>query len=243
MSVSIQSHSATGRNRVVTGKGFDMGQGKNAANAMTAMLLTLMVGFLAACSPPESRSPVVVRAVGPRTQGQAQPDTSNLPGRIYSSASYQHAFEEAVKGLLSTDIRPEYIGYVSATGENGSGVFFGGQVRLVNGSITSGFGGTIANDSHIIIQVRDYIPNMSNVPILPAIQLRAAQGQVSGNYAQIVFYDGYGMVQLTGYIDIQRQLFTGIVKYDNYVLYDGSRPGAAGTLGDFSIPLCSFFAC
>lgn len=221
-----------------------MGQGKNAASTIRALILTLMVGLLAACQPPENKSPVVVRAVGPRVESQpGQPDTSNLPGRVYTNPYYQQAFQEAVIGLLSTDIRPEYIGYVSATGENGSGVFFGGHVKLTSGSVLGGTGGVIAGDSHIVIHVRDHVPQHQNPPPLPAIQLRAAQGQIWGNNVQIVFWDAYGAVELTGQIDAQRQVFTGVMKYDNYILYDGSRPGAAGTLGDFTIPLCSFFAC
>jgi len=221
-----------------------MGQGNKAAGTIKALILTLMVGVLAACQPPENKSPVVVRGVGPRVENQpGQPNTSNLPGRVFANPYYQQAFQEAVVGLLSTDVRPEYIGHVSATGENGSGVFFGGQVKLTSGSILSGAGGVIAGDSHIVIQVRDYVPQHQNAPPLPAIQLRAAQGQVWGNQVQIVFWDAYGAVELSGQIDTQRQVFTGVMKYENYILYDGSSPGAAGTLGDFTIPICSFFMC
>lgn len=221
-----------------------MGQGKSAAGKFKALILTLLVGVLAACQEKDNRSSVVVRAVGPRVQSQtSQPDTSNLQGRIYTDPYYQQGFQEAVVGLLSTDIRPEYIGYVSANGQNGSGVFFGGRVRLTSGSLTTGFGGVIASDSSIVIQVRDYAPQFQNVPPLPAIELKTAQGQISGNDVQIVFWDAYGAIEMRGQIDSARGVFTGVIKYDNNITYDGRQPGAAGNLGNFSIPICSFFAC
>jgi len=77
----------------------------------------------------------------------------------------------------------------------------------------------------------------------PAFTFQKARGQLVGNQAQITFYDSYGEITLNGFLNSAGSTFDGSISYDNNVNFDGSTPGAAGTLGSFSIPVCSFFSC
>jgi hypothetical protein len=150
---------------------------------------------------------------------------------------------------LSTDVLPQYVGQVSASGQGNSGVRFGGRVGLINGSLGSilgGYGGgyaMIAGNSQLIIQVIDYLPQYPDAPLIPPFIFGQAQGQIMGNQAQITFSDRYGQVTLQGYLNMQNNSFEGTISYDNNISIDGSTPGAAGTLGNFSVPICAFFAC
>lgn len=206
------------------------------------MTLLALCFTLTACGEKNNRTAVAMRDAGPRASDQAAIANTSFEGRVFTNSSYQSQFQDVVVGLLSTHVRPEYIGFVSANGQNNSGVTFGGQITLTNGSILNGMGGTIANTSRLAVQVRDYAPQSPDVPAF-LIQLTNAQGLVSGNFVEVTFSDAYGAIMLRGQINTLQRTFTGTMSYDNNVLHDGSRPGAAGTLGDFQIPLCSIFVC
>ena len=84
---------------------------------------------------------------------------------------------------------------------------------------------------------------VAGAPAIPQVMIATASGYVQGNQAVIEFHDNYGAVTLHGTIDTTNNVFTGAMSYDNSVMYDGTSPGAAGTLGTFSIPLCTLFSC
>ena len=208
------------------------------------LLIVAALGLTACQEKKDPRQGITTRGTGPRAANQAAAGGVQLQGRVQADPSYQQYFQDAVNGLLSTDVRPDYIGFVSANGQNNSGVFIGGQIVISGGTLANFNGsGTIASQSRIVIQVRDFFPQMPNAPALPAIALSNAQGSINGNYVEVMFSDGFGSITLSGYIDTYQRVFTGTVKYDNQILYDGSRPGAAGELGDFMIPMCSIFQC
>lgn len=200
---------------------------------------------LAGCQKNEESTPLASRAFGPRGSigSMYGVNSGSLTGRVYSDPNYQQEFQDAVTGFLSTDVNPQYVGLVSAAGQNNSGVFIAGRVVLSSGSLRS-FSGAYADvnpNSSFTIQVRDYSSQYPNAPALPPFTFSRAQGMIQGNQAQITFGDNYGSVTLTGVIN--QNTFDGEITFDNSVTFDGSRPGAAGTLGNFSIPTCSFFSC
>lgn len=211
-----------------------------------AALLVLTIGLSACGDKKDQSQQVSVRGPDPRAaMSAAQAANVNVPGRITADPTYQQEFQLAVTDFLSASIRPDYVGFVSASGQNNSGVFFGGVVNFTNGSLRNGLGAslTVAPNSKIVLQIRDYVQQYPNAPALPPTALGNGQGTVTGTDVQLQFSDQFGTVQLTGTLDTARNMFYGSISYDNNVMYDGTRPGHAGTLGDFQIPICSFFNC
>lgn len=199
---------------------------------------------LAACQNNSGSTPVASRAAGPRITANSANTAaaSTLVGQVYSNATYQSQFQDAATGFLSTDVNPLYVGTISDTGQNNSGVYFSGKVSLA-GMNLSGYTGsaTISGTSTFTIQVRDYVSQYPSTSWIPPFTFYTAQGTLNGSQAQIVFSDSYGSVTLSG--TVSQTTFQGTISYDNGILYDGTRPGAAGTLGNFTIPICSFFVC
>jgi hypothetical protein len=216
-------------------------------SAMKIVGLVLLMASVTACQKDkgslrlETRSGTAGRGATGGMAGQSSGIT--LKGIIYSDAAYQEQFQDNVRGLLSTDIPDDYVGYVSCRAEHNTGVFFGGRVRLTSGNIRNMTGGEsqIDPNSELLIAVYDYFPNAGKLPPIPPLYFKKATGRVSGNRAYIRFEDAYGYIEMEGYFDANR--FRGAIAYDNHVKHDGSRPGAAGVLGDFDIGTCDFFRC
>jgi hypothetical protein len=208
--------------------------------------LIVMVAALACCQKKEGSVNVNSRGVGPRTWASQSMNASGLQlrGKVFSDAYNQSNFEQAVKGFLETDVRPEYIGFVSATpGQNNSGVFFGGRVAPSSGTLRNaqGYNITVASNSRFVIQVFDAWAGNQSTTLIPPFVFSSAQGTISGNQVDITFYDNYGSVTLRGQYD--QSVFRGWMSYDNKIKYDGTQPGAAGELGNFEIATCEFFVC
>jgi hypothetical protein len=162
-------------------------------------------------------------------------------GVFYTDAANQNAYQAAVGGLVSTDLPESSLGYVSARWENGTGVAFGGRIVPANGGVfsTNNWGQqTVASSSQILIIVKH--ANEAQVG-QPRLYFNRASGVVSQTSATIQFSDDYGSVTLQGNFVSTR--FQGSISFDNAVKYDGTRPGAAGTLGAFDIATCDLFKC
>jgi hypothetical protein len=202
---------------------------------------------LTACPSSSGNQASAPAPVGPRTALASTLSASGmqLVGTVSSDAPHQAQFQAAVVGFLSTDLSPSYIGTVNVSPSSTSGVFFGGQVTLSTGSMKSytGQNATISPTSQFAIQVIDSNPSVPNTPAIPAFVFQKAAGTLQGMTAQLQFSDTYGTITMAGTVDTTKNLFTGTMAFDNNVLYDGSTPGHAGNLGNFSIPLCQFFVC
>lgn len=208
--------------------------------------LLLAAALLAGCQRQNNSAPIS-SATGLRfaaNQATAY-NTGSLPGRIYADPSQQAGFQQAAVGFLSTDVPPQYVGMVSAAGTGNSGIRFGGQVGLSSGSLRTydGSYATLDPRSQIIIQVFDQANQYGQVPPIPPLRFSSASGMISGNQVQVTFSDTYGSVTLQGYINTPANTFDGYASYDNNVRWDGSSPGSAGNLGNFTVPLCNFFVC
>ncbi len=184
---------------------------------------------------------------GPRTAAASSLSVSGiqLAGSVTSTTQNQAQFQAAAVGYLSTDVAPNYIGQVSVTPTSTSGIFFGGTVTLAAGSMKgyAGQGATIQSTSQFAIQIIDSNPQVPNTPAIPAFVYTTATGTIQGTTAQLQFSDAYGTITMNGTVDVPNNNFTGTMTFDNNVLFDGTSPGHAGTLGQFTIPLCSFFVC
>jgi hypothetical protein len=223
---------------------------KKTMNMKKVFALGLTLLALAACDKNEGTSTITSRGTGPRISsanaaGGAYASGVQMQGVVKSDASNQNSFQEAVVGFLSTDVQASYIGYVSATGQYNSGVLIGGRVNLASGSLRTLGGGQspVASNGRFQIQVIDYNPQYPNAAPIPPFIFTRADGYVSGNSAQITFSDSYGSVMLQGTLDSVSGRFVGQISYDNNVNIEAGQQGAAGTLGDFAIPICSFFVC
>jgi hypothetical protein len=223
----------------------------NDLNMKKTLVLAFTMLALAACDKNVGSTTVTSRGMGPRTAlaqsmgYNQQLGSAQLQGIVRSDPSNQSGFQDAVVGFLSTDVKPEYVGTVSAAGQYNSGVWFGGRVALASGSLRTMGGGQVpvSSNGQFQIQVIDFTPQYPNAPRIPPFTFSHADGYVSGNTAEITFSDSYGSVTLSGTIDSTSNRFVGQMSYDNNVNIDSSQQGAAGVLGDFAIPICSFFVC
>lgn len=210
------------------------------------LILALALVSLAACQKKDDSTSVNTMGRYPRGglnqmyANGADPRTQ-MAGTVKVDPSYQDQFQEAVRGLLSTALPEDYVGYVSAVGAYNTGVFFGGRV-IVQRSGPQGLSGAmsvIAPNSQIMVLVKDYFQNQSSSQPIP-IYLSNATGEINGNSVHLVFQDQLGTIELEG--EYNQSTFEGDMYYDNYKHYSGGTP-AAGVLGHFSIPTCQFFVC
>ena len=194
--------------------------------------------------------------VGIQTRGDANPRALGQPGgttptngltytgKVTADPTYQDLFNTLVRYFMAASLNPDYVGYVSATASNNTGVFVGGRIDLAGGQPLKATNGTIqvASSSELIVGVFDHWDKQTNLaPLPPAYFKGGASGTINGNSADIIFQDAYGTVELKGTFDSTN--FTGTFSFDTQQLYDGSGQGHAGDLGTFKIPTCQFFRC
>ena len=191
-----------------------------------------------------SSSNMTVRATGARAAaGQSVADSSILlNGNITNNFNQQTVFQAAVAGLMSDEMPPSYLGFVSDQNGSGTGLLFGGRVTLAEGSMSNYSGtGTVLQTSALRIRIADSVGGALGLSPLPDIYMQNAVGSLIGNTADIRFYDADGYIEFQGQFDAS--MFTGQVTYMNMHNYDGTTPGSSGVLGQFSIPTCSVFVC
>ena len=162
----------------------------------------------------------------------------SLPGRV--TDGNQSSFYYAAQGLVSAQIPENALCGVSAQGQGGTGVFFGGQVRL-SGNPSSG--NASVQQGSLIVGVYDSCvgqmdPQTGRAADPIGIGLNHVQGNVNGNNVQLEFSDDAGSIMLNGYVS--GGVFTGVFSYVNRYHVDGGD-GAVGTLGTFQVPACQFF--
>lgn len=208
--------------------------------------LLAIAAVVSGCS--EKDDKVAIQTVGPRSgpamQQQANMSGLSLAGQVLANDSDQERFNDSVRGFMNASLPEEYVGYVSATGRNNTGVFFGGRVFFTTGGglgATNGARMDIANNSQLLVEVHDAFPNQTNIDPLPAVYLVTGSGYVSGNTARLRFEDNEGFVELQGSLD--QSTFRGTMVYENYRRYNSNEAGGQGTLGTFQIPTCQFFQC
>jgi hypothetical protein len=212
-----------------------------------AALLMISVVALVGCQEANKGSVPVDSRVGyPRTTGGYPTNASQsglqLNGVVYTDSTYQNEFNEAVRDFMEASVDDRsYVGYVSASSSNDTGVYIGGRVALQGGqSISSGGQGNIDPRSQLVVGVFDAWPDLGKVPSLPQPYFTQAQGVIQGNQAQIRFSDDNGWVEMVGTFDANT--FSGTFSYDVQRTATG-QTGHAGQMGQFEIPTCKFFVC
>ncbi|MBL7689840.1 MAG: hypothetical protein JNJ49_17525 [Bdellovibrionaceae bacterium] len=204
------------------------------------------LAVLGGCTKQDGATPITTsgRGVSP-TGSAALANGRTLNGWVFSPGN-QDLFQEAVVGLVDAKAPADYVGFVSADA-NGTGVFIAGKVELQSGAlnVSSSTRMNVRSDSALVIAVYDEYTGRTaqdGKKVEPfAFDYNQASGTVSGNTVNLRFTGATGTVTMDG--SFNSNVFRGTISYDNSVRYDGTRPGAAGTLGDFEVPTCQFFRC
>ena len=212
-----------------------------------SLALVLLAFTLAGCQPKKDGAVSVDNRGGminPRGGPTGSMTGIQLRGVVQADPSYQQDFQSVVAEFLSASMDPQYLGQVSSVNQNGSGVWIGGRVQVASGSLRNVGGQTVpVNAGSLIVAVYDYWgPQQQQLPPIPPVNLRNVQGQVNGNYAELIFSDDYGQVKMSGNYD--QGYFQGEMQFRNLRRFDGSpASGEAFVLGNFKIPTCEFFVC
>lgn len=209
-----------------------------------------MMLALVGCSKEDGATPITGRSphlVGAGSVKTPTGQTVGLNGWVISEAANQDGFQEAVTGFVEADMAPEYLGYVSARGNGGTGVFIGGYVPLQSGLLSTSNNAqvNVRADSYFLIAIYDEFANRpdasGNVVGPYAREFTSATGYVQGNRAYLKFTNAMGSIELEGTFD--QNTFQGNVHYDNIRRWDGQGQGVAGNMGWFQVPTCQFFQC
>lgn len=205
---------------------------------------------LVGCSKEDGATPITGRSphlVGAGSVKTPTGQTVGLNGWVISDAANQDGFQDAVTGFVEADMAPEYLGYVSARGTGGTGVFIGGYVPLQSGLLSTSNNAqvNVRSDSYFLIAIYDEYanrPDASGKVVGPyAREFTSATGYVQGNRAYLKFTNAMGSIELEGTFD--QSTFQGNVYYDNIRSWNGQGQGAAGNMGWFQVPTCQFFQC
>lgn len=213
---------------------------------MVGLMLAVAFSGLAGCQKAKSSTRV---STGAGRSGGVQAGQTTTPSGVSLTAavktnSSQSDFELAIQDIIESILPRDYVGSVSSAATDGTGVFLGGRVTLANGGpisqVTNG-NQSIASNSELLFVVFDSFYTKNGLDPIPPIYLKQATGTISGNYADIKFYDGYGFIRLVGQFDSNN--FIAEVYYQTDKTYDGKASGWNGKLGVATIPKCSFFRC
>lgn len=209
--------------------------------------LMMIVATLASCQKAPEAAPIRGGGAAPRAGGEPGGTATTQSGLTLNGFVWsrdQAFFLEMVRDFMAGSLDPAYVGYVSASADNNTGVFFGGRVTFSNNQTLQNVNGAqLDAKSELIVSVFDYVPNQQNPPPLPPTyfkDLDIQESYVNGNQARLKFYDGRGFVELTGTFD--NQWFKGDFYFDTSVRWDGQQ-GGAGVMGSFQVPTCQFFRC
>lgn len=200
------------------------------------LVLALSVLTVMACGKKKSDDSATVNA-GRDTRAQTSGPSLLPSGQGSQAGSYQAAvtstsLDEAAKILASATISPDAIGTVQS-------VLLQGQV-----SVNPQTGAILPASSRIWLTIKDsYVGQTADdgqviEPI--SIDVAGTSGTAVNYQANLTFTDQYGTITITG--TYNTSTFQGTISFSNTAGsgYNGKK---SGTLGQFSIPTCSFFVC
>lgn len=211
--------------------------------------LLMVAVTIAGCQKAPESTPIRGGGTAPRANGEAGNTTVTQNGIVVNGFVWsddERFFNEMLKEFMAGSLDPQYVGWVSATAQNNTGVFIGGRVSLANGAgiqaTNNGQSMQLNPASELFVLVVDYVPNQTPEPLPPTYfkKLDASQSYVSGNNAKLLFYDEFGFVEMTG--QFTGQYFEGNFYFDTQRKWNGEQ-GGAGNLGRFKVPTCQFFKC
>ncbi|RYZ66382.1 MAG: hypothetical protein EOP05_19215 [Proteobacteria bacterium] len=213
------------------------------------VVLMLALGFAGISGCQKAKNSTRVSTGSNVRSGGIAPGSTTTPSGIQltkeanvTTTDSQESFQLGVGDLLEGQVARDYVGAVSRSASDGTGVFIGGKVELENGQRIGVSNGvvSVAANSELLIAVYDSYYTQQGLDPIPPIYLKKASGMVNGNSADITFSDAYGTIRLFG--QFNNQTFEGTFSYDTLRTFDGKK-GWNGTLGRFKIPTCSIFRC
>lgn len=220
-------------------------------HAIYLFTLVLAVVTVSACAKKEDSTPIG-RDNSAITQQWAQTNGILVNGVIYSTASNQSLFQDALSGYVEATDSPDVLGFVSATAANQTGFYFGGKVQLQSGLLNPAAmmaRTNVRTDAKLLTEIWDEYAGRPDASgkIVEAIRrgFSASSGYVEGNSVyQLKFTDKYGSVEFSGtFVGTNGATFMGQFRYTNTKSWDGVAEPANGLVGDFQVPTCQFFQC
>jgi len=223
-------------------------------NLLKIVLISGFAVALISCGKEDTRQRIGRNARTPHSDN----DVMAGPGNSANSTKWgeitdnsEEGFFNAVQYFVSSTIDPtKELGAVSGRPGQKTGVRFWGSVEL-----ESPFNGNWFNRNQKIrlstaqlhISIWDSFVGQKDGSgnVIPEYSIHmkgAASGSVDSlGRVTITFRDDYGSITFQG--SQRGSDFTGTVQFDNTRYWDGTTPGATGTLGTFKVSTCGFFRC
>lgn len=211
-----------------------------------ASLLLLTLG-LTGCKKSSNDNSQQVTARNGRTSVAPPPTQITNPqtGQTYNTgtaylvtdAANATAFQSALKSLVSAQMDPQYLGYVSST----DGVMIRAYVEV------DGQGRVVPQNSRLSIEIKDEFTNQtdSSGNRIPSVTmtLPASSGYAYNGQVQLVFQDSAGRIEVYGTFQ-NGSIMNGQLWFANSRKWDGSAVSSQLTgLGNFQVQTCGFFRC
>lgn len=213
---------------------------------MKKLTLLIVLALMAGCNPKKNsvKSSTTATISGVQVGTQCTGTANASYGTIYDSTNTSYDFNNRVKALLSVNIQPTDVGFVSSGQADLTGVRFTGTVKLdANGAVLS-------DQSKVMISVYDsvWLNNRYTNPNEQEIRLdfdpKAGRGAtITGQFdpssgsGTLILQDSYGEIRFNGTIDAQRM--SGTIAFQNSKNVTGGA-ALSGTLGQFYIERCAF---
>lgn len=178
-------------------------------------------------------TPPPAQTVNPAT-GQVH---TTAIGYVVTDTANAQAFQGALKSLVSGQMDPQYLGYVSPT----DGVMLRAYVEV------DAQGRVVPQNSRLSLEIKDEFTNQSDssgnrIPSV-TMTLPASSGYAYNGQVQLVFQDSVGRIEIYGTFQ-QGGVMNGQLWFANNLKWDGSTVSTQLTgLGNFQIQTCGFFRC
>lgn len=211
-----------------------------------AGLILLMLGTLG-CKKSSNDNSQQVTARGARATAVPPPAQTVNPttGQVSTTATAYvvtdganaQAFQTALKSLVSGQMDPQYLGYVSPT----DGVMLRAYVEV------DAQGRVVPQNSRISVEIRDEFTNQTDsagnrIPPV-TMTLPASSGYAYNGQVQLVFQDSVGRIEIYGQFQ-NGGIMNGQLWFANTRNWEGSAVSTQLTaLGNFQIQTCGFFRC
>jgi len=191
---------------------------------------------VAARSARQSVAPAPVATQTNPTTGQVYTTQSAF---VTTDAANSHAFQAALKSLVSGQMDPQFLGHTSPS----DGVALRAYVEV------DAQGRVVPQNSRLSLEIRDEFTNQSDsagnrVPPI-TMTLPAVSGYAYNGQTQLVFQDSVGRIEIYGTFQSgPNASMTGQVWFANTKKFDGSAVTSQLVgLGNFQMQTCGFFKC
>ena len=206
---------------------------------VNVFLILILASTLVACSKDDKRESIRGRS------GRTVRDTTTTT----TPRNIDQTYQSASTGRISTD-QNHLDAFVTAQGEpsqvigligtSGTGVYFNGQADAAGDSIPYATLAIEVVDSWYKDKQVDSPFRISSLKFLRGSITGDTSSASTNNKVYLEFADEYQRVVLEG--RIAGDNFEGTIFFENYLHFNNETP-FAGQLGQFTIPVCSYFRC